>query len=883
MEGGLFNSGVLGADFLWWIGQIADDSTWRDNIMRGKFKSKDTIPGWGRRYKVRIIGIHDQGETAIPSQDLPWANVMYPITAGGGQTNAFQTSLLRQGNVVFGFWMDGQNMQVPVIMGVLGNNAQTALGFKIGDNSVTNTQPGSLATSGYAEGEIPPPGSAKPRVPAEGLSTERPVKSEVAKESAPLAPGTKTDQYGLPTSRPTNQSQLNDIASAKAEADSNNITGEARTTFIKEKVSEGISNRAAAANSPTTDPEPGPTIENSDAVHLVAAGDVQREDKYQEKVVLLKPGHIVESATKGMQTEIDNLSQKVDKFLGSQRNYIDAVSGPLSQESLLKEVKVTAQKCAKYQKIIMDKIQEYQNKKINSELAATVAELPSSLRSAFGDQKFLNTEQNLKAYGDITKKLSGQLEGILGDSLGVTKILGLVKKASAEASSGLLWANSTSQSAAQRVLDLSEEGGEEISVNVDSNIRVPKVPICYAEDVVAKAIAANRSAITGITSSMHKNYDRFLNDMKSELEEEERKMQLDAYDKTNLGKVVEISDEEIGDITRGGTLYYTEDGAPCSGGSGTGLKVNVKVSTGGLYDNGSDFITIDDEGAGYTVNAANSGSTTGTGTTTAATTTGGSGSGIKVNYTIAGGKVTGITSFAPGSSYKDGDVLTVVNNASGTPSTNATFTVNRLRGLVDRVADGGITINDPGTGYKAGDELIVVQSGSGGDCQFVILQVTDPGEKKATAGPVTPNDTTGSVADATPQIGQKIGQMLSQLPNMVGNISEALDFENLKTNIFPFEDAPNMAVSDFYTLARGGAGHPETEVPSAQAIAKSIPDGVSIPDIPDIPFAEPGKNQPSIDLLKGAISQASGFSEDEVLAKVQEAKEQVKDALDQYG
>ena len=125
--------------------------------------------------------------------------------------------------------------------------------------------------------------------------------------------------------------------------------------------------------------------------------------------------------------------------------------------------------------------------------------------------------------------------------------------------------------------------------------------------------------------------------------------------------------------------------------------------------------------------------------------------------------------------------------------------------------------------------------------------------------------------------------MLSQLPNMVGNISEALDFENLKTNIFPFEDAPNMAVSDFYTLARGGAGHPETEVPSAQAIAKSIPDGVSIPDIPDIPFAEPGKNQPSIDLLKGAISQASGFSEDEVLAKVQEAKEQVKDALDQYG
>ena len=39
MEGGpLFNSGVLGSNFLWWIGQIADDSYWRDNIIPGNFK-----------------------------------------------------------------------------------------------------------------------------------------------------------------------------------------------------------------------------------------------------------------------------------------------------------------------------------------------------------------------------------------------------------------------------------------------------------------------------------------------------------------------------------------------------------------------------------------------------------------------------------------------------------------------------------------------------------------------------------------------------------------------------------------------------------------------------------------------------------------------------
>ena len=56
MEGGsLFNPGVLGIDFLWWIGQIADDSTWRDNIMTGKFKDKDTKKS--KKIKDKKLGL----------------------------------------------------------------------------------------------------------------------------------------------------------------------------------------------------------------------------------------------------------------------------------------------------------------------------------------------------------------------------------------------------------------------------------------------------------------------------------------------------------------------------------------------------------------------------------------------------------------------------------------------------------------------------------------------------------------------------------------------------------------------------------------------------------------------------------------------------------
>ena len=160
----LFNPGFLGSSFNWWIGQISDDSYWRDNIVSTKSDNPEGGDGWGYRYKVRIIGLHDRDEESIPSDQLPWAQVMYPVTAGGGQASSFQTPNIRQGMFVFGFFLDGADMQVPVIMGVLGNNSQTMLGQKIGDNSVTNAQPGNIAKSGYATGakskgsanEIPP-------------------------------------------------------------------------------------------------------------------------------------------------------------------------------------------------------------------------------------------------------------------------------------------------------------------------------------------------------------------------------------------------------------------------------------------------------------------------------------------------------------------------------------------------------------------------------------------------------------------------------------------------------------------------------------------------------------------------------------------------------
>ena len=45
----------------------------------------------------------------------------------GGDVGTFETANLRQGNFVFGFFMDGEDGQQPVIMGVIGYNNYTAI------------------------------------------------------------------------------------------------------------------------------------------------------------------------------------------------------------------------------------------------------------------------------------------------------------------------------------------------------------------------------------------------------------------------------------------------------------------------------------------------------------------------------------------------------------------------------------------------------------------------------------------------------------------------------------------------------------------------------------------------------------------------------------
>lgn len=101
-------SDVMGRDgFTWWVGEVEDIED----------------PQNLGRTKVRIIGWYTgAGEVAytkeIPTTDLPWAVTMLP-TDQAGIKNSGTKCELQVGAQVLGFFLDGEEAQLPVVMGSL--------------------------------------------------------------------------------------------------------------------------------------------------------------------------------------------------------------------------------------------------------------------------------------------------------------------------------------------------------------------------------------------------------------------------------------------------------------------------------------------------------------------------------------------------------------------------------------------------------------------------------------------------------------------------------------------------------------------------------------------------------------------------------------------
>jgi hypothetical protein len=126
IEGSLLKSNYLGKDgFIWWIGQVAPAKVWRDEKSwpdAGKNKKGEKSGSWAYRCKVRIIGYHPFDRNVLPDNDLPWAHVLTTGAEGAIQGGVGQTLRLTGGETAFGFFLDGDDGQQPVVVGCLHRN-----------------------------------------------------------------------------------------------------------------------------------------------------------------------------------------------------------------------------------------------------------------------------------------------------------------------------------------------------------------------------------------------------------------------------------------------------------------------------------------------------------------------------------------------------------------------------------------------------------------------------------------------------------------------------------------------------------------------------------------------------------------------------------------
>ena len=85
------------------------------------------------RLRVRCVGIHTDNKDDLPTSDLPWSQLIHPITSSGISGLGSSPGFIVEGTWVFGYFRDGVNMQEPMIMGTLPGKpselADTSKGF----------------------------------------------------------------------------------------------------------------------------------------------------------------------------------------------------------------------------------------------------------------------------------------------------------------------------------------------------------------------------------------------------------------------------------------------------------------------------------------------------------------------------------------------------------------------------------------------------------------------------------------------------------------------------------------------------------------------------------------------------------------------------------
>tara|TARA_R110000868_G_scaffold88578_7_gene246899 strand:- start:214 stop:1245 length:1032 start_codon:yes stop_codon:yes gene_type:complete len=129
----------------WWVGVV---------------ESVDD-PAEQGRLRVRIYGVHSASVDDIPNEDLPWAQVLAPITHGGTSGLNGTPVGIQAYAQVFGIFLDGKHSQLPLVLGSI----PKVEGIKPDMTGIMQAPPGSR---GYITPTPGTPGGSYNNIPMVG-------------------------------------------------------------------------------------------------------------------------------------------------------------------------------------------------------------------------------------------------------------------------------------------------------------------------------------------------------------------------------------------------------------------------------------------------------------------------------------------------------------------------------------------------------------------------------------------------------------------------------------------------------------------------------------------------------------------------------------------
>jgi hypothetical protein len=126
--------------FRWFVGYVEDRN---DPLKQG-------------RVRVRALNVHGNS-VETPTRDLPWASILMPGYSSSLKHVGVSATGIQVGSTVFGFFMDGNETLLPVIIGVLPGKddiSQLAQGTQSINKEIIEPEPASAYRAAYPYNKV---------------------------------------------------------------------------------------------------------------------------------------------------------------------------------------------------------------------------------------------------------------------------------------------------------------------------------------------------------------------------------------------------------------------------------------------------------------------------------------------------------------------------------------------------------------------------------------------------------------------------------------------------------------------------------------------------------------------------------------------------------